>query len=136
MKKIILYSIMSIFTIFLATTSAVLSYTPTDAEIEAAMKKLDEPYSEARKNSLNSMGWSAIRAFENKNYDAADRYTTKMMLNGAESVTGPDKRKYDPTCPYSQKPEITVNGKTLKGNTCVKLTYVYKGKSYDIGYCK
>ena len=40
-------------------------------------------------------------------------------------------------CPRNPKlPTITVNGKTMKGNTCAKMTYTYKGQSYEEGFCK
>lgn len=40
-------------------------------------------------------------------------------------------------CPRNPKvPSITVNGKTMKGNVCAKMTYTYKGQSYEEGFCK
>ena len=119
------------------TTYASTTYVRIEgAELEAAMNKLNAPYSAATKSKLDSMGWSAIRAAAKNDYDTAGSITRKMMMNGAESVSSPNIRSYDPTCPYSVKPEITLNGKKLKGNTCVKLSYKYKNKTYDLGYCK
>ncbi len=44
------------------------------------------------------------------------------------------RKRDDSTCPLLI--EIKVNGRTLKGNLCDYTCYKYKGKRYDVGYCK
>jgi hypothetical protein len=74
-----------------------------------------------------------LNAAISRNSSAWDSAMQKMIDKGGI----PGDSNVISKCPRNPKiPTITVNGKTLKGNTCAKMTYTYKGKSYEEGFCR
>ena len=92
------------------------------------------PTGDATISRLNSLANSALIAAENHNSSEMQSYIMQMMQAGAEGFSSPEIiSKRTPQCPPIK---ILVNGQTLSGSTCARMGYLYKGKQYNVGYCK
>ena len=86
------------------------------------------------KATLDSMAMAALKAAENHNDQKMNDIIQKMIKAGAEGFSTPQIiSKRTPHCPPIR---IEVNGKKMSGSKCAMFGYLYKGKQYDIGYCK
>ena len=102
--------------------------------------KLSQPTTEnttsagSSKGALDSMAMSALKAAERHDKEGMNAIIQKMMKAGAEGFSKPQIiSKQTPHCPPIK---IEVNGKKMSGSTCGMFGYLYKGKQYDVGYCK
>lgn len=86
------------------------------------------------KTKIDSLAKQALKAAENHDNETLNVYVNKMREAGAEGFSNPQVlQKQTPHCPPIK---IKVNGKQLSGSKCVMMAYLYKGKQYDVGYCK
>lgn len=86
------------------------------------------------KAALDSMAMAALKAAERHDEQKMNEIIQKMVKAGAEGFSTPQIiSKQTPHCPPIR---IEVNGKKMSGSKCAMFGYLYKGKQYDIGYCK
>ena len=86
------------------------------------------------KATLDSMAMAALKAAERHDNEKMNEIIQKMMKAGAEGFSTPQIiSKQTPHCPPIK---IEVNGRKMSGSTCGMFGYLYKGKQYDVGYCK
>lgn len=86
------------------------------------------------KSTLDSLAMSVLKAAEKHDNEGMNAYIQKMMKAGAEGFNSPQIiSKQTPHCPPIK---IEVNGRKMSGSTCGMFGYLYKGKQYDVGYCK
>ncbi len=90
------------------------------------------------KSQLDSIAMSILRDAEShKGGGSVDqKKLEKMMDLGATGFCPPQIIAKPPGCTNPNPHEIQVNGKTLRGRLCASTCYEYKGKQYDVGYCK
>jgi len=90
------------------------------------------------KNQLDSIAKSILLDAERqKGGGMVDQNKMKKMMDlGVTAICPPQIIAKPPGCPNPNPHEIKVNGKTLKGRLCALTCYEYKGKQYDVGYCK
>ena len=82
---------------------------------------------------LSAEAKRVLSAAISRNNSAWNSAMQKMMDKGGI----PGDTNVTSKCPRNPKlPTITVNGKTMKGNVCAKMTYTYNGQSYEEGFCK
>ena len=101
--------------------------------INNSSAQTSRPTGDSNKAKLDSLAMSALRAAQNHNDTSMQSYIEKMVQNGAEGFSSPQIiSKKTPHCPPIR---ITVNGKTLSGNKCAAMAYIYKNKQYEVGFC-
>ena len=99
--------------------------TPTKKRMTPTSSSSSSPLSAEAKRILNA----AISRNHSTWQSAMQQFVDKGGIPGDTNVTS--------KCPRNPKlPSITVNGNTFTGNTCAKMTYTYKGQSYEEGFCK
>lgn len=86
------------------------------------------------KGALDSMAMSVLKAAERHDNEGMNAIMQKMIKAGAEGFSSPQIiSKQTPHCPPIR---IEVNGRKMSGSKCGMFGYLYKGKQYDVGYCK
>lgn len=113
------------------TTTNQNHYPPVDIP---KINTTDSNSSNGGNASLNSMAMSVLKAAERHDEQGMNAIIQKMVKAGAEGFSTPQIiSKQTPHCPPIK---IEVNGKKMSGSTCGLFGYLYKGKQYDVGYCK
>ena len=88
----------------------------------------------ATKAQLDKLAREMLKAAENRDNAALQIPFRKMAELGVESVTPPEVHaKKTPNCPPVK---MELNGRTLSGKLCARMSYEYEGKIYWVGYCK
>lgn len=73
---------------------------------------------------------SALLSQNNTAYQQAYK---SMLSKGATNI---DPVGHINNCPYRKNISITAGGRTFKGQKCAKVSYNYRGKRYEEGFCK
>ena len=155
MKKILILSMLLIGCNVLAEVNlpgAPSMYNPSNSTYETpssqykkttginnTIPKLEVPTSDIppvdnTKAKLDSLAMSALKAAEKHDEGTMNQYIQKMATSGAEGFSTPQIiAKKTPTCPPIK---MQLNGRQLSGSVCAQMGYLYKGKQYDVGYCK
>ncbi len=88
----------------------------------------------ATKAQLDKLAKEMLKAAEERDNAALQIPFRKMAELGVQSVTPPEVHaKRTPTCPPVK---MELNGRTLSGKLCARMSYEYEGKIYWVGYCK
>ena len=83
---------------------------------------------------LDAIAGRALNASVNHDQAALNKCSQDFVNAGVENIYPPQVvSKKTPQCPPIK---MELNGRTLSGSTCVKMGYIYKGKTYWKGYCK
>lgn len=142
MKKQIL---LTILTICICTSAVYATVNPSDkykknvayptttaTPTKTSSVTTPKPSGDPVKAELDSIARQLLKAAEN--HQDTVPYQMKFMKKGVDSICPPQIiYKKTPKCPPIK---IEVNGRTLSGSKCALTCYQYKGKQYDVGYCK
>ncbi len=91
-----------------------------------------QPTGDPVKAELDSLARQMLRAAEN--HQDTKSYQMKMMQKGVTGMCPLQiQAKQTPQCPPIK---LEVNGRKLSGSKCAFTCYEYKGKQYEIGWCK
>ena len=141
MKKQILLAILTICICTSAVYATVnpsdkykkkVTYPTTTTTPKATTINKQIPSGDPVKAELDSIARQLLKAAEN--HQDTVPYQMKFMKKGVDSICPPQIiAKRTPKCPPIK---IQVNGRTLSGSKCALTCYQYKGKQYDVGYCK
>ena len=85
-------------------------------------------------SKLDSIAQRALNAAENHNQSELNKCAKEFMIAGVDRIYPPSVvSKKTPQCPPIK---MELNGRTMQGSKCVKMGYMYNGKTYWTGYCK
>ena len=85
-------------------------------------------------SQLDAIAQRALNAAENRDQAGLNQCAKEFMDAGVNRVYPPQVvAKKTPQCPPIK---MELNGTTLSGSKCVKMGYIYKGKTYWKGYCR
>lgn len=88
----------------------------------------------ATKAQLDKLAREMLKAAEARDNAALQIPFRKMAELGVQSVTPPEVvAKKTPNCPPIK---MELNGRTISGKLCARMSYEYEGKIYWVGYCK
>lgn len=151
MKKILMISAISLLVLLPVQAEVNLpsgpvydkpvSYTPSASSKTQTQSQPQSDYAggysgaaSSSKGRLDSLAMSALRAAEKRDNAGMNEIMRKMMDAGAEGFSSPQiVQKRTPHCPPIR---MELNGRNLSGSMCARMGYLYKGKQYDVGYCK
>ena len=85
-------------------------------------------------SQLDAIAQRALSAAENHDQAGLNKCAKEFMEAGVNRIYPPHVvAKKTPQCPPIK---MELNGTTIQGSKCVKMGYIYKGKTYWKGYCK
>ena len=123
-KKFIILSavVFGLIGVFAVTNSAIAAQTTKSTSGKATKAQLDK------------LAREMLKAAENRDNAALQIPFRKMAELGVQSVTPPEVvAKRTPNCPPIK---MELNGRTISGKLCARMSYEYEGKIYWVGYCK